>query len=159
MTENLEQFASDFLASRTAYLQVLEFRNSGNRASIIAKREGRFQAELVLWGPNLVLPAHRHPHINALESHVSGDMILVFGDTEQEANDFLARASVWPSRKLHGRFIPVRPQDWHGGKTGPTGASFWSIQEWSGDEPMTAAGVDWDSSAVLPVPALARLCV
>ena len=155
----LEQFAADFLKSPTDRFQVVEFRNSGNRASIIAKREGRFQAELVVWTPNLVLPAHRHPSINALEVHVSGDMILVFGDSEEETNDYIARASVWPARRLHGRVIPVRPQDWHGGKAGDTGAAFWSLQEWSGDDPLTAAGVDWESSAVLPVPALASLCV
>lgn len=155
---NLEQFAKNFLSSSTNLFQVLEFRNSGNRASIIAKREGRFQAELVLWQPNLVLPAHRHPHINAFEMHVSGDMILVFGDTEEETNGFIERASPWPARKLHGRVIPVRPQDWHGGKAGPTGASFWSIQEWLGDGEITAAGVDWESSSVLPVPTTAKLC-
>lgn len=148
----LESFKDQFLSWDMTHFKVIEARNSGNRMSLVAYRKFPFQAELVVWMPNLVLPAHRHPNIDAFGVFVSGDTTLLIGKNENHANELIDRARIWPAKKLAGRALRIRPGDWHGGKTGPTGATFWSIQKWECPD-MTAAGIDWEGPT-LPVPKL-----
>lgn len=153
--KTLEEFRDQFLSSAMCNFHPTEVRNSGDRLSLVAFREPPFQAELIVWGPNFVFPAHRHPHIEIYEKHVSGDLVIVLGKTEAEANNFIARATPWTEKRSrsHNQFIHVLPTDWHGGKTGAKGAVFWSIEKWLKPK-ISAAGLDWESTTVELTPPL-----
>jgi len=153
----LDNLKDVFLNSSMSDFTPIEIRNSGNRMSLIAYRKPPFQVELVMWMPGVVIPAHRHPNIDAFEVHVSGDMVLLLGEDEAKTNDLINRAKVWPAKRIHDRITRVRPTSWHGGKAGQTGAAFWSIQHWTEGVELTAAGIDWDGPELVE-PKLAKLC-
>lgn len=140
----LEELKDDFLKKPMSDLRLVETRYSGNRMSLIFLREPPFQVELVIWSAGLVMEAHCHPNLDSLGVHVSGDACFITGDTEEDTNGFLQRARIWPANKIHNLRHPrARPGEWHGGKAGPTGAIFWSFQEWLPGAKMSAAGVDY----------------
>ena len=145
----LEEYRDFFLKLPASELGVLELRNYGPRVSLIVHRVPPFQVELVNWGPNVVVPAHRHPNIDAFEVFVDGGLFLAVGATEKITNAFIRRGKIMPESRLR-EFPPMRvcQKDWHGGKAGEHGASFWSIQEWSAGSKMTAARLDWEGPEI-----------
>lgn len=155
---SLEQFMTDFLARPVSSLRAIEHRNSGNRTSTILAREGGFQCELITWGPNLVLPAHRHPNMRGLARHIDGDMTFIVGDgkTEDQTNELIAQAKVWTAKFYRDRVISVNSDTWHGGKTGSGGSAFWIFEEWVGE--IQTAGTDWEGPT-LPDVTLSKICV
>ena len=154
----LEEFAKEFLSIPVAQLRVVEARNSGDRFSLIMYRKPPFQAEFVFWKPGTVVLAHCHPNFEGLGVHISGGMTMIVGDGEEQVNDLLRRSSVWPEKHLQGRMLKARPGQYHGGKTGMTGCTFWSLQKWNDGVEMTAASRDWVGPKIV-TPELATLCV
>lgn len=152
----LEEFADEFLSIPVGQLRVLESRNSGDRLSLIMLRKPPFQAELILWGPGKIVPAHCHPNIDAVGYHVNGDMTMIAGATEADTNEKLRRAKIWPAKACKRPFRS-RPGEWHGGKTGFTGCSFWSLQHWVNGVEMTAASRDWVGPELV-TPEFIKLC-
>lgn len=154
----LEGFMQGFLARPMSEIRTIEHRNSGHRTSTILAREGNFQCELIIWGPNLLLPAHRHPNMRGIARHIDGDTTFVVGDgkTEEQTNDLIARAGIWKAKFYQNRLIRVEPDTWHGGKAGIGGASFFIFSQWQ--KFPTAAGIDWEGPP-LPKAMLSRICV
>lgn len=124
-------------------LRVVEARNSGDRFSMVMYRKPPFQAELIFWNPMKIVPAHCHPNFEGMGIHINGDMSMIVAESEQETNELLRRSKVWPAKHLHGRRLVAKPGEWHGGKTGVTGCSFWSLQRWVNGVTPTAASRDW----------------
>jgi len=153
----LENFMQDFLSRPMSALRTIEHRNSGNRTSTILAREDNFQCELITWGPNLVLPAHRHPNLRGIALRIDGDMTFIIGPTENRTNELIKRASVWKGKFLKGRNIQIEPGDWHGGKTGGGGASFFAFQEWMPGSILKAASQDWVGGKI-PEATLSKIC-
>lgn len=153
----LDEFAAEFLAMPVSQLQAIEARNSGDRYSLVMFRRPPFQAEFVLWGPGKIVPAHNHPNIDAIGYHISGDMTMVRGKTEGETNRRLRRLPIFPADVCKEPFRAL-PGEWHGGKTGLTGCSFWSIQKWTEGIEITAASRDWNGPELVK-PDLTKLCV
>lgn len=93
--------------------------------AIVVFRDPPFQAQLVILKPNGVLPSHRHPNVDSYELPVAGDGHLEINGRE---------------RRLP---IRIRPQDFHGGRAGPEGFMFLSVQRWENGIPPTDVGTDW----------------
>ncbi len=144
----LEDYHDYFLSLPMRDLKVIECRNFGVLVASVVHREPPFQVELVTGMPNQKVPAHRHPHIDALEVHISGDLRVVIGATAEEANEKLESARVIPERWARGKTFSINHDQWHAAKVGDKGASFWSIQKWIGPVPLTAAGVDWEGGVM-----------
>jgi len=142
MTTTLEELKDWWLSQPTSSFKPVEVRNSGNRMSIIAYRNPPYQIELVMWGPGCVVPAHYHPNIDAIALAVSGELVLLLGDSEDRVNDLVGRARTWKASTLKDP-IRIGPSVWHGGKASEKGASFWSFQRWTDGAKISAAGVDW----------------
>lgn len=148
----LHELKDEFLKRPMADMRPIEVRNSGNRMSMIMYRQPPFQVELVIWMPGAVIPAHRHPNIDLFALPVSGGLVLIVGDTETKVNHLLGRAKTWAAEKLSsGGAIRIDSGDWHGGKAGKSGASFWTFQKWADDAEITAAGIDWLGDPLPPV--------
>lgn len=145
---DLEAYRDRVLALPLSELKILEVRVYPVLVASVVHREGRFQTELVQALPNNRVPAHRHPHINALEVHISGDLRIVIGATPEEAESSLEKARIIPERFARRKSFQIPGEAWHAAKTGPKGASFFSFQEWTGEVPLTAAGVDWEGAGM-----------
>jgi hypothetical protein len=154
----LNELKDKFLGCPLSELKPIEVRNSGNRMSMIVYREPPFQVELVIWMPGCVVPAHRHPNIDSIQLAVSGELTLLLGSDEATTNELVARSKTWKAETLAKRPVRVRASDWHGGKTGSTGATFFSFQQWTEGSKQTAAGIDWHGPALVK-PELAEMCV
>ncbi len=153
----LEEFKDWWLSRPVASLQPIEFRDSGNRHSIVYYRDGVFAAEQILWSPNLVLPAHRHPHHDSWALPISGEMILLVGHDQAHTDNLIHRARTWSVQALKNRVIRINSDRWHGGKAGPAGCSFWSLQQWKKGVTQTAVGLDWEGPPLV-TPEM-KLCV
>lgn len=146
-----------FLRQEMKDFRPVEFRNSGNRCSTVLYRNPPYGIELIVWQPNCVVPAHVHPNMESLVMHLNGDGVLVLGENEEDASEKIARASIWPAKRLHSRNIHIECDRWHGGKTGSTGMVFFSFQRWSGLVEQSVAGQDWKGPA-LPTPNISKFC-
>jgi hypothetical protein len=144
----LEAYRDLFLLLPMKSLKVIECRNFGVLVASVVHREPPFQVELVMGMPGQHVPAHRHPHIDAYEVHISGDLRVVVGETPEITNAKLETAKVIPERWARGKSFFIAHTDWHAAKVGDKGAAFWSIQQWTGPVPLTAAGIDWEGGAM-----------
>lgn len=147
MNWTLERFRDEYLVCPPD-LGVLEHREYGKLRADVVWRDGLFQVEKVTMEPNCLVLAHRHPNIDAYEAHVAGDLIFLVGTDVPRLNAALEKLKPFVEHRLRGKSFRVRPTDWHGAKAGPNGAVFFSIQHWTGEVPMTAAGVDWEGPAI-----------
>jgi hypothetical protein len=156
--KTLEQYRDEFLALPLSSLKVIEHRNYGILTATVVHREAPFQVEMVITQPKAQLVAHRHPHIDAYEVYISGDLRFVAGESAEQTNQLLADISKVPEKifkraferfkREHGPYFHIKSTDWHAGFAGETGAAFWSVQQWSDGEKLTAAGVDWEGPAL-----------
>jgi hypothetical protein len=148
--DSLTEYRDFFLALPASAFHVLEIRNYGSLVASVVHRYPPFQVELVMAEPNTKVPAHRHPNIDALEVHISGDLRLVIGPTREETDALLEKARPIPEHRARGHSFPIRSTDWHAAIVGRKPAAFWSFQKWTGAVPMTAAGVDWEGKPFSP---------
>ena len=141
---SLESFRDWWLAQPISALKILESRNYGAIVASVVYRQSPYQVELVIGEPNARIPAHRHPNIDAFEVHISGDLRLLYDLPRETIVELLPKAAPFPERFAKHKAIRVRPDSWHAAIAGPGGASFWSVQKWVGEVPITAAGENWE---------------
>lgn len=98
--------------------------------TMVLYREPPFQVELVTIAPNIEIPAHAHPRMDSFEVALSGEL-LFFVDDRQTGYPREPRPDGL-SRNL-GKFVPIPADAWHAGRSGPSGASFLSVQLWRGE--------------------------
>lgn len=148
MPRSLEDFRDEILPWMHGCTEVIEHRDYGKLLADVIYREGIFQVERVTMAPNAVVRAHRHPNIDAYEQHVSGSLAFIANNDPARVNRILERIRTRSAKDLDGICFLVRSADWHGAKAGPEGACFLSVQKWTGDVPVTAAGVDWEGPCI-----------
>lgn len=95
--------------------------------TVVLYREGCFQVELVALAPNLPIPEHVHPDVESYEVALAGE--LEFFVDGLQAGFIRASRADGRSRDL-GKYVPVRADAPHGGRTGARGAAFLSVQRW-----------------------------
>lgn len=93
-------------------------------------RQEPYQVEIFIVQPNSEIVPHIHPNVDSFEVYVSGD-INFSCDGE------------WFDQNQLGNHIRVRPSSWHGGKFGPRGGCFLSVQKWLNGVKPTFVGNDW----------------
>lgn len=117
----------------------------GGVQTSVLQADGRFQVEAVMVGPNVVIPDHTHPNVDTIEYPLAGLLRLTLDGIDLFPN---AGDDVYA---LCARRVAVRidRDQIHGGKAGPGGALFLSIQRWD-----TLArghvGRDWRGATVSP---------
>jgi len=100
-------------------------------------RDGLYQVEEVILAPHVVVPQHRHPHVDSVEHYLGGTFVLIVSGHRFEAGPQLRRLR---------RSVPIRATDWHGAEVGAEGARFLSIQKWDGNVPVSSVAIDWEGS-------------
>lgn len=89
-----------------------------------------YQVERVYLKPDIVVPLHRHPHIDSWEFFLEGGGIAQLGHAKVDGK----------TAKYKLFYIPHTM--WHGVNTNSEGASFISIQHWLRPE-ITSVSEDW----------------
>ena len=99
-------------------------------------RNPPFQVELFLVRPNVFIPQHIHPNVDSYEVFLYGMEFVVDTQVVIPYEDRLNPA--W----YHHTFR-ILPNCYHGGRSGPEGGAFMSIQHWLNDTVPTHVGDDW----------------
>ncbi|MDD5189408.1 MAG: hypothetical protein PHE50_00015 [Dehalococcoidales bacterium] len=112
---------------------------------IVLYRKDEYQVQLFLVSPNTILPPHRHPNIDTIDVHLSGDIeFYVNGITLMCLSEHLKDHPHMPGiSNCIGRTFRVRETDWHSAKIGEKGGSFLSFQRWLNGAIPTNVGDDW----------------
>jgi quercetin dioxygenase-like cupin family protein len=100
---------------------------------VVLYRQGPYQVQLFILPPNSVIEPHTHPNVDSFEVFIGGDIEFSLGDETFDKNTI-------------GDSIRVAPTAWHGGKFGPNGGCFLSIQKWLNGVAPTSVGHDWYDS-------------
>jgi hypothetical protein len=117
--------------------------------SLLWYRSKPFQVQLFLVPPNYIIPEHTHPNVDSYEIYLGGN--IRFSHSGNYANPIEDMVPL-PDGTCHirGRIVRVRPNDVHGGVSGPEGGVFMSVQYWlNGIEPHCVAA-DYDGIVMGP---------
>lgn len=107
-------------------------------------RQNEYQVQLFIFGPNTIIPPHRHPNVDSFEVYLSGDIEFdVGGEVVMEMSEHADPAQEHYNFCM-GRCVRVLPSAWHSARSGPRGGSFMSIQRWLNGVTPTNVGDDWD---------------
>ena len=153
----LTQFSKWFLAQPFGVLRppqnsVYFYETSGGIViSTVLCRMGQFQVELFAGPGPGHFPEHRHPNVDSIEVHLTGETNFTIRGCPVVPPERLAQVGDDGASIFCGFRSRVRPQDAHGATVGPAGGAFLSIQHWlNGVEP-TSVGLDWEGPAHVQV--------
>jgi len=112
-------------------------------------RHGPFQVQLFTATPNTVIPEHLHPNVDSyevaltgMEFTLEGKIVLPMWASEMKCEDSnLSRA--------HYSTVRVLPESLHGGRSGPKGGAFMSVQHWLNGVKPTSVGNDWNGGETM----------
>lgn len=128
-------------------------RFSHGIARVVLHREGRHQAELILFPPGCSIEPHRHPKVDSLDVVIAGSFQVGHGGAPGGADNGaggagMARitAAKRPSgvSKWFGRTLAIESHRVHFGNAGPFGACVLSVQEWAEGVPPSHIRDDWE---------------
>jgi len=104
-------------------------------------RNNPFQVELFLVSPNVTVPQHLHPNVDSYEVFLYGVEFSANNEIRIPYEDRLN-----PSWYHHT--FRLKPNCYHGGRSGPEGGAFMSIQHWLNNIAPTHVGDDWDGNTM-----------
>ncbi len=121
-------------------------RDFGNVVCLSLYRKPPFQVEMVIIPRPTLVVEHCHPHIDAFEFHLIGDMNLVLNGRRVFAPEHV---EAWKRGELSARPVHIGPRDWHHGEITEGTVAFLSIQKWADMDP-TSVGLDWEGPPASP---------
>ena len=137
MPDRLTVFASWWLQGKPLLPPHDMFMRIDDNLGITLFRMNEFQVQLFTFKPNFEVVDHRHPGVDSYEVYVGGDLYI------RHKGEMTLTPEMVESGKAIGTLIRIKPEDWHGGYTGPRGGTFISIQEWANKSP-TSIHLDWE---------------
>lgn len=144
MRDMLAEFKDWWLESRPLKIPFDNLVGMDARVcTAVIYRSPPWQVQLIIFAPNIVVPEHKHPNVDSFEVYLSGDIEFTLEGkvlTTIADGEFADFAGLHPKM---GESIRVLPSSWHGGKSGPKGGLFLSIQCWLNGVKPTDVGSDW----------------
>lgn len=129
--DTLEEFKNWWLTHRPMNTPKDNVVNkNGNLQGVVLYRHNQYQVQLFIVAPNSFIEPHIHPNVDSFEVYMGGEIDFVCDDK-------------WYTQSELGNSIRVKPNSYHGGKFGPSGGCFLSVQQWLNDVPPTSVGNDW----------------
>lgn len=123
-------------------------RFSHGIARVVLHREGRHQAELLLFPPGCAIEPHRHPRVESIDVVVAGSFEVHHG--HPAADGGVARITPIARRsgvsRWFGRTLAIASHRVHSGSAGPLGACVLSVQQWADGTPPTHIRDDWQAA-------------
>ena len=141
--DDLTDFAFDFFKKRNF------FYTPQSSVSIVEKvkgvvlyREDNKQVQLFIVEPNTIIPQHHHPDVDSYEMLLCGMEFNINNKIILPLR--LSSLTNKEGQPLGSRFLlRVKPNYIHGGKSGPNGGAFISIQLWLNNKNPTSVGENW----------------
>lgn len=131
MFDDLRAFKDWWLYTRLLNTPTTSETNfNGTLSGVVLYRHNEYQVQLFIVQPNCVIDPHIHPNVDSFEVFVGGDIEFMCDD------EWFKQTELCDS-------IRVRPSSWHGGRFGPKGGVFLSVQKWLNNVPPTSVGDDW----------------
>lgn len=98
--------------------------------AILWFRARQFQVQMFVVPPNYTIPAHTHPNVDSYELYLGGDIAFTINGAFAESAAEAQAVGDFGEASQRGSLIRVRPDDPHGGRFGPNGGVFMSLQHW-----------------------------
>ena len=102
----------------------------GDVTAALWYRQGQFQVQQFIVPPSYIIPAHAHPNVDSYELYLGGEMQFSLGKEFAFSREDSAAVTGFGTALMRGTLTHVRPHDLHGGRFGPNGGVFMSIQHW-----------------------------
>lgn len=156
---NLAGFARWFLEQPLGKIRppkdaVYHYKMRGGVASsVVLYRDAPFQVEIISVVPDdehSSFPEHRHPNVDSIEVHLSGDLGFTIRGAGVASLADLSRIDDDGASALCGSWKRVRPTDVHGAVPG-SGGAFLSFQKWLNGTSPTSIALDWEGVPHLAV--------
>ncbi len=122
--------------SRFTGPSIVPGESAANVIGTILHRDGAYQAELFSFAATEnggSFAAHRHPDVDSVEIYLSGE--IEFNVVRHGRNEIYRgrrNAPLW-----------ISAEDFHGGKIGPGGVAFLSLQRWRTGLATSSIGHNW----------------
>lgn len=140
----LECFAEWFLQQRFVAMTPVAIYDYGGIRSLVLYRDTIFQAELFVIAPGAGFPEeHRHPHVDAFEVDIFGDIRLTINGKRRRPTAIVRQGHERPFCMNR-----VRETDWHGASIMSKGGAFLSLQHWLNGIHPSSVGLDWEGTFV-----------
>ena len=112
-------------------------------------RHEQFQVQLFTANPNTIIPEHVHPNVDSyevaltgMEFTLQGKIILPMWASDTKCQD--SNLSI-----AHYSTVRVLPESLHGGRSGPKGGAFMSVQHWLNGVKPTSVGNDLNGGSTM----------
>ena len=98
--------------------------------AVLWYRDGQFQVQQFIVPPNYIIPAHTHPNVDSFELYLGGNIEFSKNGEFVISEDDSQKVDEHGSAYMRLEMLRIYPNDLHGGKFGPNGGVFMSIQHW-----------------------------
>lgn len=115
---------------------------------IVYFQKGCFQVQLFAMPANYVIPEHTHPNVDSFELYLGGQVMFSHEGKWRTEHENMLNPDDHGLCRQRLRHIRVRPQDLHGGVSGPAGAVFMSVQKWLNGKRPSCVSKDYDGLAL-----------
>ena len=112
-------------------------------------RHGQFQVQLFTAPPNTIVPQHRHPNVDSYEVALTGVELSVGGKIRLPMWKADIKCDDSDLSRAHYSVVRVFPESLHGGRSGPNGGAFLSVQQWLNGVKPTSVGNDWSGGPTM----------
>lgn len=126
----------DAIVARFTGQSIVPDESPANVIGTILHRDGAYQAEMFSFAATPFggsFAEHRHPDVDSVELYLSGD--IQFNVVRRGRNELYRgrrNAPLW-----------INAEDFHGGRIGPMGATFVSLQRWRTGVATSSIGHNW----------------
>lgn len=150
--EDVEQFARWFLDS-TPVIGAVPFHGAVTMiedvTAILLYRRDQFQVQLFAVPEGVIIPEHRHPHVDTVQVYVGGNIMFTLNGRHNYPQDELHMLDgPLACASKRGVAMRVRPDQVHGAIVGAGGGVFMAIQHWQGGIKPHCVGADYEGVAM-----------
>jgi quercetin dioxygenase-like cupin family protein len=141
--QTLEEFLDIFL-KESPNIGIIPLFNAVRKIedvySVVWYRNPPFQVELFIAPGNYTIPEHTHPNVDSYEVYLGGQIRFSHSGNWTSPPESFDTPNEYGTSVRRGTVIRVKPNDIHGGVSGPSGGVFMSVQKWlNGVEPHSVA--------------------
>lgn len=142
ISDDLREFAESWLERPIIRPPTDAFYEDHNAVLFTFHRDVDMQVELFVAKPNVIIPTHKHPHIESYDVFMFGAGVLTVGDSLDALFQFNTRKTTREYHRAMGNAAWLNRDTWHGGETTDVASTYITFQKWYDMKPTHVAN-DW----------------